>query len=67
MSKLLIASNNAHKIKELAHILGDIPYTLTSLTQEGIVHEVEETGSTYIIQNFHTQAGSALTNLGSML
>ena len=47
MTKLLIATNNAHKVKELAQILGDLPYTLTNLAQEGIVHEVEETGSTY--------------------
>ncbi len=47
MPKLLIATNNAHKVKELAQILGDLPYTLTNLAQEGIVHEVEETGSTY--------------------
>jgi len=47
MPKLLIATNNAHKYRELAAILGDIPYTLTSLAAEGITLEVEEAGRTY--------------------
>lgn len=47
MPKLLIATHNAHKFRELAAILSDIPYTLASLATEGITLEIKETGKTY--------------------
>lgn len=47
MPKLLIATHNTHKFRELAAILSDIPYTLVSLATEGITLKVKETGKTY--------------------
>jgi XTP/dITP diphosphohydrolase len=47
MTKLLIATNNTHKLHEMMQIMGDVPFALTSLFEQGIVLEVEETGATY--------------------
>ncbi|MDM8530667.1 XTP/dITP diphosphatase [Anaerolineales bacterium HSG25] len=47
MTKLLIATNNAHKIEEFQEILADLPYTLTSPKQEGLNLDPEETGTTF--------------------
>lgn len=44
--RLLIASNNAHKVQELREILGDL-YEVVSLREAGIDIEVEETGETF--------------------
>ncbi|MBM4423310.1 MAG: XTP/dITP diphosphatase [Chloroflexi bacterium] len=46
-AKLIIASNNAGKIKEIAEILGDLPLDCLSLKEAGISQEVVETGDTY--------------------
>ena len=48
MSKLLIATNNAAKIREYRNILADLPLTLTSLAAEGINLDPEETGTTFV-------------------
>lgn len=45
--KLLIATHNAGKLRELAELLGGIPYQLVSLSDVGIVEDVEETGRTF--------------------
>ena len=45
--KLLIATHNAGKLRELAELLGGIPYQLVSLSDVGIVEDVEETGQTF--------------------
>lgn len=45
--KLLIATNNPHKLAEYQAILGDGPWQLLSLKEVGIEHEVDETGDTY--------------------
>jgi XTP/dITP diphosphohydrolase len=47
LSHLLIATRNAHKVRELAQILADVPLPLRSLADMGIQDEVEETGVTY--------------------
>ena len=46
-SKLLLATNNPGKIRELAALLRDTPFVVTTPKEEGIVLEVEETGSTF--------------------
>ncbi len=46
MEKLLIATRNRGKAKELASLLRGCPYQLTTLDEEGIDSEVEETGAT---------------------
>ena len=45
--KLLIATTNAHKARELAALLGDLPFQITTPQEEGIRLDVEETGSTF--------------------
>lgn len=48
MKKLLVASNNQHKIKEIKEILKDIPVEIQSLKDAGTDVDVEETGSTFM-------------------
>jgi XTP/dITP diphosphohydrolase len=45
--KLLIATNNPGKLKEYRHLLHDLPLEMTSLSDEGIDFEPEETGTTF--------------------
>ncbi len=46
--KLLIASNNKHKVEEIKAALADKFETIASLADEGIVCEPEENGSTFL-------------------
>lgn len=48
MKKLLVASNNAHKIGEIKHMLEDMELEVVSLKEAGIDVEVEETGTTFM-------------------
>ena len=48
MMKLIIASNNKHKIYEIKKILGGKFDEITSIGEEGIVHETVEDGSTFM-------------------
>ena len=45
--KLLIATRNMGKLRELTELMGDIPYELVSLGELGIDQDVEETGATF--------------------
>ena len=45
--KLLIATRNAGKLRELTAMLGDVPFDIVSLNDIGIDDEVEETGETF--------------------
>ena len=45
--KLLVATTNPGKIREIGYLLAGIPYALTTLAEEGVDFEVEETGDTY--------------------
>lgn len=45
--RLIIASNNAHKIREIKEILGGYFTELCSMKEAGIVLEVEEDGETF--------------------
>lgn len=47
MQKILLATTNKGKIKELSIFLHDLPIELVSLRDAGITQEVEETGTTY--------------------
>ena len=47
MKKLIIASNNKKKIKELKEILNELDYEIKSLADEGIDIEVEEDKDTF--------------------
>ncbi len=46
MPRLLLATHNRGKLRELADLLGDVPFELVSLADAGIDVDVEETGST---------------------
>jgi len=45
--KLLIATNNAHKIEEFKEIFADLPMEITFPRQEGVDLDPEETGETF--------------------
>lgn len=47
MSKLLIATNNLHKLSEYQEIFANLPITVVSLADEGILLDPEETGDTF--------------------
>ena len=44
--RLLIATRNPGKLRELTSLLCDIPFTLVSLTEANVDEDVQETGST---------------------
>lgn len=44
--KLVLASNNAHKIVELRHMLGD-RFDILSMAEAGFVGDIDENGSTF--------------------
>lgn len=52
MKKLIIASNNAHKIKEIKAILAEFPLEVISLKEAGIDIDVLEDGSTFMENAF---------------
>lgn len=47
MKKLIIASNNKHKVEEIKYILRKLPYDVLSLKEADIKIEVEEDGETF--------------------
>ncbi len=66
MRKLLLATRNTGKARELASLLSDVPFQLTTLEDEGIALEVEETGETFeenavLKARAYAQAGGLLT------
>lgn len=48
MKKLIVASNNSKKIKEIKEILSKYPVDVVSLKEAGIDVEVEEDGNTFL-------------------
>lgn len=48
MDKILVASNNAHKIAEIKEILSDFHYEIISLREAGIDIDVLEDGTTFM-------------------
>lgn len=47
MQKILIATTNKGKLREISGFLSDLPVELLSLNDVGIMDDVEETGKTY--------------------
>ena len=47
VAKLLVATRNHGKVQEFGGLLQGIPFQITSLDQEGVVEEVDETGETF--------------------
>ncbi|CAM2743763.1 XTP/dITP diphosphatase [Hathewaya histolytica] len=52
MRKVIVASNNEHKIKEIKNILSNIGIEVVSLKEEGIDIDVEETGTTFMENSY---------------
>jgi len=48
MKRLVIATKNAGKAREVAALLSDLPYEVVSLADYPEAPDVEETGSTFI-------------------
>lgn len=48
MKKLLIATTNIGKLKEISGFLSDLPLKIVSLSDVGITDDIEETGKSYI-------------------
>jgi XTP/dITP diphosphohydrolase len=47
MRKLIVATKNSGKLKEIREILGGLPYEVMSMEDAGITDDIEETGSTF--------------------
>ena len=47
MRRLLIATTNPHKLREIRELLSDVPATLVGLDELSAVEEPEETGATF--------------------
>lgn len=47
MKKIILASNNAHKIEEIKKILEGLPFEIRSLKDENINIDIEEDGNTF--------------------
>ncbi|GLC31440.1 XTP/dITP diphosphatase [Clostridium omnivorum] len=48
MKRIIVASNNAHKIKEIKQILEALEFEVISLKEAGINVDVEENGNTFM-------------------
>lgn len=46
MQKILFATGNAHKLKEIRKVLSHLPYEIISLKDLGITYDIPETGDT---------------------
>jgi len=46
MQKILFATGNAHKLKEIRQVLAHLPYEIISLKDLGIDYDIPETGAT---------------------
>ena len=60
MKKLILASNNAKKLKELKAILSDMDVDILSQREAGCNFEVDETGTTFA-ENAYLKAKAVLT------
>lgn len=63
MKKLIVASNNKHKISEIKQILRDFPFQILSMQEAGINTDVDENGSTFE-ENAHIKAIEIYKALG---
>ena len=61
--KLILASNNAKKLKELKAILSDMDIELLSQREAGCNFEVEETGTTFD-ENAYLKAAAVVEATG---
>jgi len=52
MRKIIVASNNSNKIREIKDILNNLPVEILSLNEVGINIEIEENGNTFLENAF---------------
>lgn len=64
MNKIVVASNNDHKIKEIKEILQELPFEVISMKEAGIDIEVEENGLTFM-ENAYKKAKEIYTVINS--
>ena len=66
-SELLVATNNAGKVRELSLLLADLPLRLRLLSELGGITEAEETGTTFVenatLKALHYSAHTRLLTL----
>jgi XTP/dITP diphosphohydrolase len=67
MRKLIVASNNGDKIKEIKEILKSIPVEILSLKEAGIDIDIEETGSTFLENAYLKARGISEIAKGAMV
>jgi len=66
-AKLLVATNNRGKVREYAELLKGSLFELTTLSEQGITEEVEETGSSLTYNAIHKATAYAkLSGLTTM-
>lgn len=66
MRKLVVASNNINKIKEIKDILKAVPVEILSLSEAGINVEIEENGNSFI-ENAYIKAEKIVNMLSGVL
>ena len=66
MRKLIVATKNSGKLKEIREILGSLPYEVISMEDAGITDDIEETGSTFE-ENALIKAGEIHKKTGQMV
>jgi XTP/dITP diphosphohydrolase len=64
VKKIVVASNNEHKIIEIKEILKELPFEIISLKEAGIDIDVEESGSTFI-ENAYIKAKEIFENINN--
>jgi XTP/dITP diphosphohydrolase len=62
--KLLVATNNKGKLREYAELLKGLPFELTTLSEQGITEEVEESGSS--LEQNAVHKATAYANLSGL-
>lgn len=67
MRKLIVASNNSNKIREIKEILKGIPVEILSLKEAGIDIDIEETGSTFLENAYLKAKGISEMAQGAMV
>jgi len=66
MRKLVVASNNINKIKEIKNILKAVPVEILSLSEAGINVEIEENGNSFI-ENAYIKAEKIVNMLSGVM
>ncbi|MCY6484411.1 XTP/dITP diphosphatase [Clostridium aestuarii] len=66
MKKMIVASNNQHKISEIKQILKKFPIEIVSLKEAGIDIDIEENGKTFM-ENAHIKASEIKKIVGDYM